>query len=75
MIASEVTLGVVSKTMPHSTLWGTVNVYGHLARHTAHQAVDAVACGSPVWARDGESANTKTAQVQEQAQSSAWPGW
>lgn len=43
MIASNVPLGVVSKTMRHSTLSVTVNIYGHLARHTAHQAVDAMA--------------------------------
>ncbi|TDD37041.1 site-specific integrase [Saccharopolyspora elongata] len=43
MIASDVPLGVVSKTMRHSTLSVTVNIYGHLARHTAHQAVDAMA--------------------------------
>lgn len=43
MIASDVPLGVVSKTMRHSTLSVTVNIYGHLARHTAHQAVDAIA--------------------------------
>ncbi|MDA3644279.1 site-specific integrase [Saccharopolyspora indica] len=43
MIASNVPLGVISKTMRHSTLSVTVNIYGHLARHTAHQAVDAIA--------------------------------
>lgn len=43
MIASRVPLGVVSKTMRHSTLSVTVNIYGHLARHTAHEAVEAMA--------------------------------
>lgn len=43
MIASNVPLGVVSKTMRHSTLSVTVNIYGHLTRHTAHQAVNAMA--------------------------------
>lgn len=42
MIASNVPL-VVSKTMRHSTLLVTVNIYGHLAHHTAHQAVAAMA--------------------------------
>lgn len=43
MIASRVPLGVVSKTMRHSTLSVTVNIYGHLARNTAHEAVEAMA--------------------------------
>jgi integrase len=43
MIASGVPFAVVSKTMRHSTLSITVNIYGHLTRHAAHQAVDAMA--------------------------------
>lgn len=43
MIASNAPLGIVSKTMRHSTLSATVNIYGHLARHTAHQAENAMA--------------------------------
>ncbi|HEY2765530.1 MAG TPA: site-specific integrase, partial [Pseudonocardiaceae bacterium] len=43
MIASNVPLAVASKTMRHSTLSTTVNIYGHLTPQVAHQAVDAIA--------------------------------
>ncbi|MBA8824359.1 integrase [Saccharopolyspora lacisalsi] len=43
MIASRVPLGVVFKPMRHSAPSVTVNIYGHLARHTAHEAVEAMA--------------------------------
>lgn len=42
VIASGVPLGVVSKTMRHSTLSITVDIHGHLTRHAAHQTVDAM---------------------------------
>jgi integrase len=43
MIASNVPLAVASKTLRHSTLSTTVNLYGHLTPQVAHQAVDAIA--------------------------------
>ncbi len=33
---------MASKAMRHSTLSTTTEVYGHLLRHVAHQAVDAI---------------------------------
>ncbi|MGC9669747.1 site-specific integrase [Planosporangium sp. 12N6] len=43
MITSGVPLAVVSKTLRHSTLSVTVNIYGHLTRQAAHDAVEATA--------------------------------
>jgi integrase len=43
MIASGVPLAMVSKTLRHSTLSTTVDIYGHLTRQAAQQAVDATA--------------------------------
>jgi site-specific recombinase XerD len=41
MIAAGVPLAMVSKTLRHSTLSTTVDVYGHLTRQAAQDAVDA----------------------------------
>jgi integrase len=38
MIASGVPLAMVSKTLRHSTLSTTVDIYGHLTRQAAHEA-------------------------------------
>lgn len=42
-LSSQVPLAMASKTMRHSTLSTTTEIYGHLLRHVAHQAVDAIA--------------------------------
>jgi len=42
MISSEVPLAMVSKTLRHSTLSTTVNIYGHLLPHAARDAVTAL---------------------------------
>jgi integrase len=42
MIGSNVPLAMASKTLRHSTLSTTVNIYGHLTPQAAHQAVDAI---------------------------------
>jgi len=42
MISSEVPLAVVSKTLRHSTLSTTVNIYGHPLPHAAREAVTAL---------------------------------
>jgi len=42
MLSSQVPLAITSKTMRHSTLSTTTEIYGHLLRHAAHQAVDAI---------------------------------
>jgi integrase len=42
MLASQVPLAMASKTMRHSTLSTTTEVYGHLLRHVAQQAVGAI---------------------------------
>ncbi|MEV8326054.1 tyrosine-type recombinase/integrase [Kitasatospora sp. NPDC056731] len=43
MISSQVPLAVVSKTLRHSTLATTVNIYGHLLPQAAREAVAALA--------------------------------
>ena len=43
MITSGVPLAMVSKTLRHSTLSTTVDIYGHLTRQAAQDAVDATA--------------------------------
>ncbi|ARF78061.1 tyrosine-type recombinase/integrase [Kitasatospora aureofaciens] len=43
MISSQVPLAVVSKTLRHSTLATTVNIYGHLLPQAAREAVTALA--------------------------------
>jgi integrase len=42
MLSSHVPLAMASKTMRHSTLSTTTEVYRHLLRHVAQQAVDAI---------------------------------
>jgi integrase len=42
MISSRLPLAVVSKTLRHSTLSTTVNLYGHLLPHAARDAVTAL---------------------------------
>jgi integrase len=42
MLTSQVPLAITSKTLRHSTLSTTTEIYGHLLRHAAHQAVDAI---------------------------------
>ncbi|MEK2491058.1 site-specific integrase [Kitasatospora purpeofusca] len=43
MIAENIPLAVVSKTLRHSTLATTINLYGHLFKDSADQAVQALA--------------------------------
>ncbi|MFE9748214.1 tyrosine recombinase XerC [Saccharothrix saharensis] len=43
MLNSNVPLAVISRAMRHSTLSTTTEVYGHLLRHVAHDAVDVIA--------------------------------
>jgi hypothetical protein len=43
MIAAGVPLPIVSKTLRHSGTGITADLYAHLTRETAHQAVDAMA--------------------------------
>jgi site-specific recombinase XerD len=43
MITSGVPLASVSKTLRHTTLSTTVDIYGHLTRQAAQDAVDATA--------------------------------
>jgi integrase len=43
MLSSRVPLAVISRAMRHSTLSTTTEVYGHLLRHVAHDAVDVIA--------------------------------
>jgi integrase len=43
MIAAGVPLAMVSKTLRHSTLSTTVDIYGHLTPQAAQDAVDATA--------------------------------
>ncbi|MEU7121777.1 tyrosine-type recombinase/integrase [Streptomyces zaomyceticus] len=62
-ISAVVPLTVVSKTLRHSTLSTTANIYSHLTQQAAHQAVDtidhvlsgaqqtAVRTDRPVWLR------------------------
>jgi hypothetical protein len=42
MLSTQVPLAMASKTMRHSTLSTTTEIYGHLLRHAAHPAVDAI---------------------------------
>ncbi|WP_369182850.1 hypothetical protein [Streptomyces sp. Y1] len=43
MIAADIPSAVVSKTMRHSTLAITTNLYGHLLKDSADEAVVALA--------------------------------
>ncbi|WP_370133033.1 tyrosine-type recombinase/integrase [Streptacidiphilus sp. EB103A] len=42
MISEGVSIAVVSKTLRHSTLSTTINIYGHLLKHAADDAVNAL---------------------------------
>lgn len=42
MISEGVPLAVVSKTLRHSTLSTTINIYGHLLKYAADDAVNAL---------------------------------
>jgi len=56
MIASGVPLAMVSKTLRHSTLSTTVDIYGHLTRQAAQDAVDATAAALDAAEREGRKA-------------------
>ncbi|MEV8328785.1 tyrosine-type recombinase/integrase [Kitasatospora sp. NPDC056731] len=43
MIAEGIPIAVVSKTLRHATLATTINLYGHLFKDSADQAVNALA--------------------------------
>lgn len=43
MITSGVPIAIVSKTLRHSTIATTINIYGHLLKHAAEDAVNALA--------------------------------
>jgi hypothetical protein len=43
MISSGIPVAIVSKTLRHSTLATTVNLYGHLLKYAAHDATTAIA--------------------------------
>jgi integrase len=42
MLSSQVPLAMASKTMRHSTLSTTTEIYGHLLRQVGHDAVKAI---------------------------------
>lgn len=42
ILSAQIPLAMASKTMRHSTLSTTTEIYGHLLRHVAQQAVDAI---------------------------------
>ncbi|BFV60712.1 hypothetical protein KCMC57_up58160 [Kitasatospora sp. CMC57] len=56
MIAENLPAAVISKTMRHSTLAVTVNLYGHLLKDSADEAVDTLASG--VTCRKASAART-----------------
>jgi integrase len=43
MLSARIPLAMASKTLRHSTLSTTTEIYGHLLRHVAHDAVNAIA--------------------------------
>ncbi|MFD0349719.1 hypothetical protein ACFQ0M_34230 [Kitasatospora aburaviensis] len=43
MIAEDIPVAVVSKTLRHSTIAVTINLYGHLLKDSADEAVTALA--------------------------------
>jgi len=43
VIAESIPLAIVSKTLRHATLATTINLYGHLFKDSADQAVQALA--------------------------------
>jgi integrase len=42
MLSAQIPVAMASKTMRHSTLSTTTEIYGHLMRYVALQAVDAI---------------------------------
>lgn len=42
MLSAQIPLAIASKTLRHSTLSTTTEIYGHLLRHVAHDAVTAI---------------------------------
>jgi integrase len=60
MIAAGVPLAMVSKTLRHSTLSTTVDLYGHLTRQAAQDAVDATAAALDHAEREAENALSGT---------------
>jgi integrase len=42
MIAEGIPIAVISKTLRHSTIATTINLYGHLLKDSADQAVTAL---------------------------------
>ena len=43
MITAGIPIATVSKTLRHANLSTTVDLYGHLLKYAAHEAVDALA--------------------------------
>ncbi|MGA6159977.1 tyrosine-type recombinase/integrase [Stenotrophomonas sp. NPDC087984] len=64
MISSRVPLAVVSKTLRHSTLATTVNLYGHLLPHAARDAVAAI--GTALERADRKHATGDPGEASEQ---------
>ncbi|MFF8775302.1 tyrosine recombinase XerC [Kitasatospora sp. NPDC015120] len=54
MITSEVPIAIVSKALRHSTIATTINIYGHLLKHAADDAVNALAHAYELAATDLE---------------------
>jgi integrase len=82
MLSSQVPLAMASKTMRHSTLSTTTEVYGHLLRHVAQQAVEAIdlaltAAENATARRDDHTAITRrsTHHASHQHRSSARSRW
>ncbi|MFJ9446816.1 tyrosine-type recombinase/integrase [Kitasatospora sp. NPDC101235] len=61
MIAEGIPVAVVSKTMRHSTLAITINLYGHLLKDSADEAVEAL--GSALDRADAEMADQPGSSV------------
>ncbi|MEV0535127.1 tyrosine-type recombinase/integrase [Kitasatospora sp. NPDC050463] len=62
MIAENVPIAVISKTLRHTTLAITINLYGHLLKDSADQAVTALSSALDQADRRCEDA-TDTGQV------------
>ncbi|MFE6054887.1 site-specific integrase [Kitasatospora sp. NPDC056446] len=54
MITFEVPIAIVSKALRHSTIATTINIYGHLLKHAADDAVNALAHAYELAATDLE---------------------
>ncbi|WP_280682162.1 site-specific integrase [Kitasatospora sp. MAA19] len=55
MITSGVSIAIVSKALRHSTIATTINIYGHLLKHAADDAVNALAQAYELAATDLEN--------------------